>query len=118
MGKGLRGKEKIQSHVGAGGHRTSPFVSFWYIDLAPTVSSRSLLKWWSSGAGGSPAAWTAKLCRFDKLPSDVAPEGSLVHRTPRKGAAEAGEKCESLDDRLKRAKERLLAQKASAAACK
>jgi len=73
--KGMRGKEKIQSqHAGSGGNRTSPFVSFWYIDLAPAVTPRNLLKWWSSGAGGSPAVWAAKLCKFDKLPHGVAPD--------------------------------------------
>merc|ERR1712194_285551 len=37
--KGLRNKDKVQSqHAGAGGNRTSPFVSFWYIDLGPLSS--------------------------------------------------------------------------------
>jgi len=69
--KGLRAKDKVQGHVGAGGNRTSPFVSFWYLDLAPVVTPRNALKWWMSGAGGSPAAWVAKLSKINNLPEQA-----------------------------------------------
>ncbi|CAJ1366208.1 unnamed protein product, partial [Effrenium voratum] len=45
--KGLRDRGKVQSqHAGSAGNRTSPFVSFWYLDLKPVCSSKDLLRWW------------------------------------------------------------------------
>lgn len=34
--KSMRPKEKVQSHSSTLGHRTSPFISFWYVMLEPT----------------------------------------------------------------------------------
>ncbi|CAE7193508.1 unnamed protein product, partial [Symbiodinium necroappetens] len=45
--KGLRTRSKVQSqHAGEGGNRTSPFISFWYIDLSPLMSAKALMRWW------------------------------------------------------------------------
>lgn len=44
--KGLRSKEESQSHASALGHRTSPFISLWYIDLRPVLPRYRLLTKW------------------------------------------------------------------------
>eukprot|EP00435_Cladocopium_sp_Y103_P038152 s3009_g10.t1 len=45
--KGLRKRGKVQTqHAGAGGNRTSPFISFWFLDLAPLIAAKALLRWW------------------------------------------------------------------------
>jgi len=41
--KSMRVKEKVQNHASELGHRTSPFITFWYIDLDPVVSREELL---------------------------------------------------------------------------
>eukprot|EP00928_Gymnodinium_smaydae_P056759 TRINITY_DN40087_c0_g1_i1.p1 TRINITY_DN40087_c0_g1~~TRINITY_DN40087_c0_g1_i1.p1 ORF type:complete len:453 (+),score=64.08 TRINITY_DN40087_c0_g1_i1:53-1411(+) len=72
--KGLRATDKVQAqHSTAAGNRTSPFVSFWYIDLQPAVKSRELLNFWharSSGTGNNGS------CRED--PSWSSDQGSTV----------------------------------------
>ena len=45
--KGLHRQDRQQNHVSKYGFRTSPFVSFWYIDLSPALSKRDLLSWFS-----------------------------------------------------------------------
>ena len=91
-------------HVGSdGAYRTSPFVSFWYVDLDPVLPQRALFKWWSghggrrrldkadarasdavgsAGDGGAasgasegfdPSACDAVLCTAAELPAGVRP---------------------------------------------
>eukprot|EP00929_Paragymnodinium_shiwhaense_P059114 TRINITY_DN29590_c0_g1_i1.p1 TRINITY_DN29590_c0_g1~~TRINITY_DN29590_c0_g1_i1.p1 ORF type:complete len:457 (-),score=136.86 TRINITY_DN29590_c0_g1_i1:402-1772(-) len=68
--KGLRDSEKVQSqHAGAGGNRTSPFVSFWYMDLAPALPSKEALRWWNQGA----STGNTVLCKLENLPAGVKP---------------------------------------------
>ena len=56
--KGLRKDDKVQKHhKGAGGNRTSPFISFWFVDLAPALPSRQLQQWWTERGG--LRAWAA-----------------------------------------------------------
>ena len=42
--KAMRAKDKQQGHVSALGHRTSPFASFWYVDLSPHYDRDSVLR--------------------------------------------------------------------------
>ena len=74
--KGLRNSEKVQGqHKGAGGaFRTSPFVSFWYLDLAPVVPTKALSKWWRQ-PGDVHRKPGLVLCRKAALPSGVKPAG-------------------------------------------
>lgn len=53
--KGLHRRNRVQNHVSTDGYRTSPFVSFWYVDLSPLVSKRDLRAWWASPSGGQRA---------------------------------------------------------------
>lgn len=73
--KGLRDRAKVQSqHSGAGGNRTSPFVSFWYLDLAPLVAAPALLEWWSEWWDEtSEVAEGNTLCHLGDLPHGVYP---------------------------------------------
>ena len=34
-----------------GGNRTSPFISFWFLDLDPLISAKALLRWWQAVHG-------------------------------------------------------------------
>ncbi|KNC78088.1 hypothetical protein SARC_09466 [Sphaeroforma arctica JP610] len=44
--KGMREADKVQKqHTGAGGYRTSPFISFWYVNLLPVISRTDLFAW-------------------------------------------------------------------------
>ncbi|CAE7675787.1 hexb1 [Symbiodinium microadriaticum] len=68
--KGLRTRSKVQSqHAGEGGNRTSPFISFWYIDLSPLMSAKALMRWWQETRGGEGS----KLCRRPDLPRSCQP---------------------------------------------
>ena len=49
--KGLRAAGKVQGHVSSLGHRTSPFISYWYLDLGPEVPKRDLLRQRAALAG-------------------------------------------------------------------
>mmetsp|Transcript_30471 Transcript_30471/g.67026 ORF Transcript_30471/g.67026 Transcript_30471/m.67026 type:complete len:389 (+) Transcript_30471:88-1254(+) len=73
--RGLRVKSKVQTqHVSAAGHRTSPFVSLWYINLAPVMSAKRLLHWWKAAKAqeGEPAkAIHARLCSLQDLPTSA-----------------------------------------------
>ena len=69
--KGLRGSRSVQSqHTGAGGYRTSPFISFWYIDLSPIISSQQLLKWWNKNCRRKVST---RLYHQFELPKGVLP---------------------------------------------
>merc|ERR1712039_73129 len=66
--KGLRGRDKVQNqHAGAGGNRTSPFISFWYVNLAPAIGSGKLLRTFR-GEARNDELGGATLCRLDDLP--------------------------------------------------
>ena len=67
--KGLREKGKVQGHVSSLGHRTSPFVSYWFVDLGPAVPKRELLGQKSALAGS-----TRLMCEdLLELPSALRP---------------------------------------------
>jgi len=74
--KGLHRQLSKQNHVSKYGFRTSPFVSFWYIDLFPTLSKRDLLTWFSGNSkdlyeSESKSPW---LCRDSNgLPRNSRP---------------------------------------------
>ena len=93
---GMRADDKVQKqHKGAGGNRTSPFVSFWYVDLAPALPQRALQARWhtwqgarrsanstaASGVGGGggggggagDSASSAVLCLLADMPHGVCP---------------------------------------------
>jgi len=58
--KGLRDSDRVQAqHSGSGGNRTSPFVSLWYLDLAPAAPAETLLA----------QRFGSALCRRGRLPS-------------------------------------------------
>ncbi|CAJ1366206.1 unnamed protein product, partial [Effrenium voratum] len=68
--KGLRDRGKVQSqHAGSAGNRTSPFVSFWYLDLKPVCSSKDLLRWWQARS----SRLSCTLCRLKDLPAACKP---------------------------------------------
>jgi len=81
--KGLRKDDKVQKHhKGAGGNRTSPFISFWFVNLAPALPSSQLQQWWTERGG--LRAWTAGnstttdrsdniLCSIEQMPHGVRP---------------------------------------------
>lgn len=68
--RGLRTQsDKLQSnHKGKGGaNRTSPFVSFWFLDLAPVMPSKDLAQWWRQQKNETGAI----LCKGQALPKGV-----------------------------------------------
>ena len=36
----------LQSYTLGVGSRTSPFISFWYLNLKPLISAKAMLRWW------------------------------------------------------------------------
>jgi hypothetical protein len=67
--KGLRAAGKVQGHVSSLGHRTSPFISYWYVHLGPVVPKRDLLKQRAALTGQ-----TLLLCEsFGDFPSALRP---------------------------------------------
>ena len=74
--KGLHRTDRQQNHVSKFGFRTSPFVSFWYLDLLPAISKNDLLRWFADTSkdmypDASVAPW---LCRDPKgLPRNSRP---------------------------------------------
>ena len=48
--KAMRAKDKMQGHVSALGHRTSPFASFWYVELSPRCDAGAVRR--AATAGG------------------------------------------------------------------
>ncbi|KAJ1452778.1 hypothetical protein M885DRAFT_525963 [Pelagophyceae sp. CCMP2097] len=54
--KSMRPRGNQQGHVSALGHRTSPFASFWCVDLEPTVSRSAII---ALDGAGNTAAGTA-----------------------------------------------------------
>lgn len=48
--KGLHRRSRTQNHASSLGFRTSPFVSFWYIDLSPAISKREFSCWYQKKA--------------------------------------------------------------------
>lgn len=72
--KGLRPKDKLQSHVGAAGVRTSPFVSFWYVSegLAKLVGANKIYASASQMQPRNRLAFFAS--SVQELPRAVRPE--------------------------------------------
>lgn len=69
--KGLRKRGKVQTqHAGAGGNRTSPFISFWFLDLAPLIAAKALLRWWQENDQDG----ACKLCKLADLPAACKPK--------------------------------------------
>jgi hypothetical protein len=67
--KGLRAAGKVQGHVSSLGHRTSPFVSYWFVDLSPAVPKPDLLRQRAALAGS-----TLLLCEtLAEIPSSLRP---------------------------------------------
>ena len=85
---GMRHEEgAYKHHKGACGNRTSPFISFWFVNLAPALPTRRLQDWWTEcgglrswsvagkkggGSGGSGGASTI-LVTLDGMPHGVRP---------------------------------------------
>jgi hypothetical protein len=73
--KGMRGDSKLQKHhVGPGGYRTSPFVSFWYVDLSPAMKRTDLFRWWRDERPRAEQTERTVLCRIEDIPKSVRPE--------------------------------------------
>jgi len=64
--KGLRPKDKTQNHVSALGIRTSPFVSFWYINVSSLQTADDLKKLYKSQG----TCYFAE--NYDEIPQGVA----------------------------------------------
>ena len=65
--KAMRAKDKMQGHVSALGHRTSPFASFWYVELSPRCDAGAVRRAFTAG-GPHVCATLAELptaCRPD-----------------------------------------------------
>ena len=75
--RGLRPADRVQKHhVGAGGqYRTSPFISFWYLNLKPVRTQSEVLSWWSKRekAAGASGAGDTVLSRVEELHPGVRP---------------------------------------------
>ena len=68
----LRDRSKVQTqHAGAEGFRTSPFISFWYVDLAPAMDPATIKAWWKKD--GESSANQTLLCTVGNLPKAVRP---------------------------------------------
>jgi hypothetical protein len=68
----LRHRSKVQTqHAGADGYRTSPFISFWYLDLSPAMNMARVKVWWEKDGKVNPNQ--ALLYTIDNLPKAVRP---------------------------------------------
>ena len=70
---GVRNPWQLRSAACAG-NRTSPFISFWYIDLSPLLSAKALLRWWQDCPKLPIPAHCRKClgCNYCQLASRVA----------------------------------------------
>lgn len=72
--KGLRDRNEMNKHGHSSelGHRTSPFLSFWYIDLTPVLSHAEVEASWRRAVPAAGDRCTLHKTRAD-LPSAVRP---------------------------------------------
>ena len=77
--RGLRPGDRVQKHhVGAGGaYRTSPFISFWYLNLNPCKSQQDVLGWWRKNKATLSSDGGTALSRIEELHPGVRP-GNLT----------------------------------------
>jgi hypothetical protein len=69
--KSMRSKSSVQGHASSLGHRTSPFVSFWYIDLEPVCTANEVLE-----VGNRPSSTLICCETIQQLPKAVKPASS------------------------------------------
>jgi hypothetical protein len=71
---GRSGSTASGHHSQVCGARTSPFVSFWYVNASPVVGKEQLREWWAAEQARCPPASEADECVFchslDDIPSE------------------------------------------------